>query len=90
MSVVDQKRLPVDIFKLDAARLQQGWYSDHYFNNSTFILGSLAEQGYRFRGACSALAAQGVDVSQVDVGNIEADMQYFTPPGAVFPRCRCG
>ena len=78
MSVVDQKRLPVDIFKLDAARIQQGWYSDHYFNNSTFILGALAEQGYRFRGACAALAAQGVDVSRVDVGNVEVDMQYFT------------
>ena len=78
MSVVDQKRLPVDIFKLDAARIQQGWYSDHYFNNSVSILGALAEQGYRFRGACAALAAQGVDVSRVDVGNVEVDMQYFT------------
>lgn len=78
MSIVDQKRLPVDIFKLDTARMQQGWYSDHYFNNSAFILGLLAEQGYRFQGACAALAAQGVDVSQVDVGNIEVDMQYFT------------
>ena len=78
MSVVDQKRLPVDIFKLDAARIRQGWYSDHYFNNSVSILGALAEQGYRFQGACAALAAQGVEVSRVDVGNVEVDMQYFT------------
>ena len=78
MSVVDQKRLPVDIFKLDAARIRQGRYSDHYFNNSTFVLGWLAEGGYRFQGSCAELAVQGVDVARVDVGNIEVDMQYFT------------
>ena len=78
MSVVDQKRLPTDLFRLDAARIRQGRYSDHYFNNSTFVLGSLAETGYRFQGACPDLAAQGVDLSRVDVGNIEVDMQYFT------------
>ena len=78
MSVVDQKRLPADMFRLDAARIRQGRYSDHYFNNSTFVLGSLAETGYRFQGACADLAARGVDVSRVDVGNIEVDMQYFT------------
>ena len=77
MSVVDQKRLPVDIFKLDIARIQQGWYTDRYFNNSTFVLGALAERGYRFQGACAELAAQGVDVAGVDVGNIEVEMQYF-------------
>lgn len=78
MSVVDQKRLPVEIFNLDTQRMRQGWYTDRYFNNSTFVLGALAEEGYRFQGACAELAAQGVDVARVDVGNIEVEMQYFT------------
>lgn len=78
MSIIDQKRLPPDIFKLDAERMRQGWYSDHYFNNITMILSALAERDYRFQGRCPELEAQGVDVSQVDVGNIEVDMQYFT------------
>ena len=78
MSIIDQKRLPPDVFKLDAERMQRGWYSDHYFNNITLILRALAEQGYRFQGHCPELEAQGVAVSQLDVGNIEVDMQYFT------------
>ena len=78
MSIIDGKRLPPDLFKLDAERMRRGWYSDHYFNNITLILRALAEQGYRFRGKCPELEAQGVDVSQVDVGNLEVDMQYFT------------
>ena len=77
MSIVDHKRLPAEIFQLDTAPIRQGRYSDHYFNNSTFILGSLAEKGYRFRGACTELATQGVDVARVDVGNIEVELQYF-------------
>jgi nicotinate phosphoribosyltransferase len=78
MSIIDQKRLPPEVFKLDAERMRRGWYSDHYFNNITYILGTLARQGYRFRGTCPALTAQGVDVSQIDIGNLEVDMQYFT------------
>lgn len=34
MSIIDQKRLPPDVFKLDAERMRRGWYSDHYFNRS--------------------------------------------------------
>lgn len=78
MSIIDHKRLPPDVFKLDAGRMRQGWYSDHYFNNITFILSALAAQGYRFQGQCPELEARGVNVSQLDVGNIEVDMQYFT------------
>ena len=78
MSIIDQKRLPPEIFKLDAKRMRRGWYSDHYFNNVTAILRTLAEQGYRFQGHCAELTGLGVDVSQVDVGNLEVDMQYFT------------
>ena len=78
MSIIDQKRLPPEIFKLDAERMRRGWYSDHYFNNVTAILSTLAEQGYRFQGHCAELTDLGVDVSQVDIGNLEVDMQYFT------------
>jgi nicotinate phosphoribosyltransferase len=78
MSIIDQKRLPPEIFKLDAERMRRGWYSDHYFNNITTILSTLADQGYRFRGHCAELTNLGVDVSQVEVGNLEVDMQYFT------------
>lgn len=78
MSIIDQKRLPPEIFKLDAERMRRGWYSDHYFNNITLILSTLAAQGYRFQGRCPDLETQGVDVSQLDVGNLEVDMQYFT------------
>ena len=78
MSITDNKRLPPEVFKIDAERMRRGWYSDHYFNNITIILCALAEQEYRFQGSCPALTAQGVDVSQIDVGNLEVDMQYFT------------
>ena len=78
VSLIDNKRLPPEIFKIDAERMRRGWYSDHYFNNITLILQILAKQGYRFQGSCPELEAQGVDVSQVDVGNLEVDMQYFT------------
>ena len=78
VSVVDQKRLPADILRLDTVGIRQGWYTDRYFNNSTFVLGALAERGYRFQGACAELAAKGVDLARFDVGNIEVEMQYFT------------
>ncbi|ETX00814.1 MAG: nicotinate phosphoribosyltransferase [Candidatus Entotheonella factor] len=78
MSIIDQKRLPPEVFKLDAERMCRGWYSDHYFNNTTLILSTLAAQGYRFGGQCPELSAQGVEVANIDVGNIEVDMQYFT------------
>ena len=78
MSIIDQKRLPPEVFKLDAERMRRGWYSDHYFNNITYILSALSTQGYRFQGYCPELETQGVDVSQIDIGNLEVDMQYFT------------
>ncbi|ETX02974.1 MAG: nicotinate phosphoribosyltransferase [Candidatus Entotheonella factor] len=78
MSIIDQKRLPPEVFKLDAERMRRGWYSDHYFNNTTLILSTLAAQDYRFEGQCPDLSAQGVEVANIDVGNIEVDMQYFT------------
>ncbi len=78
MSIFDQKRLPPEVFKLDAERMRRGWYSDHYFNNTTLILSTLAAENYRFAGQSSELTEQGVALSTIDVGNLEVDMQYFT------------
>ena len=75
MSVFDGKRLPVEVFKLDVERMRAGWYSDKYFYNIVKILSELARQGYRFGGRSPDLAD--VDLSRVDVGNIEVEMQWF-------------
>ncbi len=75
MSVFDGKRLPVEVFKLDVERMRAGWYSDKYFYNIVKILSELARAGYRFAGRSPDLAD--LDLSHVDVGNIEVEMQWF-------------
>ncbi len=78
MSIADGKRLDPSVFKIDAARMRKGWYSDHYFNNIVLILEELSRKGYRFRGKSGILAQQEIDADNVDTGNIEVEMQYFT------------
>ena len=78
MSIFDSKRLPADIFKLDVERMRAGWYSDKYFYNIVALLADLARQGYRFGGTSPDLRDLGLDLAQVDVGNIEVEMQWFT------------
>ncbi|MBI1745962.1 MAG: nicotinate phosphoribosyltransferase [Acidobacteria bacterium] len=78
MSVFDKKRLPTTGFKLDGPRMCSGWYSDKYFSNIVAILSDLANQGYRFGGKCPDLSDVEVDLSQMDVGNSEVEMQFFT------------
>ncbi len=78
MSVLDGKRLAPEIFKLDVERMRRGWYSDKYFDNIVAVLSELAGQGYRFGGSNPDLSDIGVDLSQIDVGNIEVEMQWFT------------
>jgi nicotinate phosphoribosyltransferase len=78
MSIFDGKRLSPDIFKLDVERMRRGWYSDKYFKNIVLVLTSLAEQGYRFGGSSPDLSDLGVDVANVDIGNIVVEMQWFT------------
>lgn len=78
MSVFDNKRLAPEIFKLDVERMRQGWYSDKYFKNIVLVLTSLAERGYRFGGTSPDLSDLGVDLAQVDIGNIVVEMQWFT------------
>ncbi len=78
MSIFDGKRLPTAIFKLDVERMRAGWYSDKYFYNIVALLADLARAGYRFGGSSPDLRDLGLDLAQVDVGNIEVEMQWFT------------
>lgn len=78
MSVFDGKRLPVSAFKLDVDRMRRGWYSDKYFMNIVRLLTDLAKQGYRFGGVNADLSDIGVDLANVDTGDIEVEMQWFT------------
>ncbi|HEY7349231.1 MAG TPA: hypothetical protein VH599_13035 [Ktedonobacterales bacterium] len=78
MSIFDSKRLPTSIFKLDVERMRAGWYSDKYFYNIVALLADLARQGYRFGGISPDLSDLKLDLAQVDVGNIEVEMQWFT------------
>ncbi len=64
MSIFDGKRLRADTFKLDVARMRQGWYSDKYFANIVTLLSSLAREGYTFGDAA--------------IGDMEVEMQWFT------------
>ena len=81
MSVFDGKRLTNETFKLDIERMRRGWYSDKYFENITAMLAACAESGYRYTGRFSNLL--GADPSDVDVGNLHVEMQWFSRrPGA--------
>jgi len=76
MSIFDGKRLTNETFKLDIERMRHGWYSDKYFENITAMLAACAASEYRYTGRFPNL--QGMDLSDVDVGNLEVEMQWFT------------
>ncbi len=78
MSVFDGKRLPLSTFKLDVERMRRGWYSDKYFNNIVTLLAGLAERGYRFGGKNPDLSDIGLDLANIDTGNLAVEMQWFT------------
>jgi nicotinate phosphoribosyltransferase len=78
MSIFDNRRLTNETFKLDAERMRAGWYSDKYFENIVGMLSELARRGYRFGGHSERLAALGIDAADVDIGNLEVEMQWFT------------
>jgi nicotinate phosphoribosyltransferase len=78
MSVFDGDRLPISTFKLDVERMRRGWYSDKYFYNIVAVLIELARQGYRFGGVRRDLTDIGVDVQNIDIGDIDVEMQWFT------------
>ena len=77
MSIFDGKRLTNETFKLDIERMQRGWYADKYFYNIMVMLETLSKQGYRYQGENPRLLA-GIDVSTIDCGDIEVEMQWFT------------
>jgi nicotinate phosphoribosyltransferase len=77
MSVFDRRRLPASVFKLDVERMREGWYSDKYFINIARTLAELAREGYRFGGSAPDLSDLDVDLSRIDVGSIEVEMQWF-------------
>jgi len=78
MSLFDGKRIAPDVFKLDVERMRRGWYSDKYFDNIVRVLTDLAAHGYRFGGQNSDLSDLGIDLANVDIGNIAVEMQWFT------------
>lgn len=78
MSIFDGKRLSPETFKLDIERMRVGWYSDKYFESIMDVLKTLSHSDYRFRGYSARLAERGIDPSNVDIGNIVVEMQWFT------------
>jgi len=77
VSVFDRRRLPASVFKLDAERMREGWYSDKYFINIARTLAELAKQGYRFGGTAPDLSDLEMDLAAIEVGSIEVEMQWF-------------
>jgi nicotinate phosphoribosyltransferase len=76
MTIFNHQRLDNRVFKLDIERMRQGWYSDKYFENVYQMLTALAASGYRYDGQYSRDI--GIDVSDLDVGNMVVEMQIFT------------
>jgi nicotinate phosphoribosyltransferase len=80
----DGKRLDASLFEIDP-RMRRGRYTDAYFQNVVAVLARLAEEEYRFAGACEELSGRGLEPGTVEVGNIEVEMQCFArrEPSAV-------
>ena len=76
MTIFNSERLTNDVFKIDVKRMRKGWYSDKYFENIGFMLRTLAEKRYFFKG--KALRLGDIDTSKTEVGNVEVEMQWFT------------
>jgi len=77
MTIFNQKHLDNTTFKLDIDRMRRGWYSDKYFANINAMLIALAAEGYIYAGQHHNLPA-GTPLENIDVGNIEVEMQWFT------------
>jgi len=76
MTVFNRQRLDNTAFKLDIERMRRGWYSDKYFENVHRMLSALAASGYRYDGRYPRDI--GMDISDLDVGNMVVEMQIFT------------
>ncbi len=78
MSLFNGKRLTNDTFKLDVERMREGWYSDKYFINAAQTLQELSRKDYTFNGNSPILEGKNIDVSKIECGDIEVEMQIFT------------
>ncbi|HBY93097.1 MAG: hypothetical protein M5U01_39495 [Ardenticatenaceae bacterium] len=80
MSIFNGSRLTNETFKLDIERMRRGWYSDKYFEAITAILAEMARRQLCFGsfGGETSPRLPGVDVSEIDTGNVEVEMQFFT------------
>ncbi|MBL7063268.1 MAG: nicotinate phosphoribosyltransferase [Anaerolineae bacterium] len=76
MTIFNRQRLDNTVFKLDVERMRRGWYSDKYFENVHRMLTALAASGYRYDGQYPRDI--GMDISDLDVGNMAVEMQVFT------------
>jgi nicotinate phosphoribosyltransferase len=77
MSIFDKQRLDNSTFKLDIDRMRKGWYTDKYFVNIVQVLTKLAQQKYIYQGDSHDLP-QGMSSEDIQVGDIEVEMQWFT------------
>lgn len=75
MTKFNSRRLDSEIFQIDE-RIKMGWFTDEYLNNNVRILTTLAKEGYKFGDNESDLVD--VDTSEVENGNLEVEMQFFT------------
>lgn len=75
MSIFNRRRLTNEVFKLDVERMRQGWYSDKYFANILMMLAGVSRDA-GFQGQTPRQI--GIDVSGVNVGDIEVELQFFT------------
>ncbi len=77
MSLFNNRRLPVETFKLDMDRMRKGWYSDKYFDNINRMLTVLAARNYEFQGKRHNLPGE-ISPEGILTGDIEVEMQWFT------------
>ncbi len=75
MTLFNQVRLTNEVFKLDIDRMRRGWYSDKYFANILAMLEGVS-QTPGFHGTHAREVGQ--DTSQLNVGDIEVEVQFFT------------
>lgn len=76
MTIFNGRRLSNETFKLDIERMRRGWYSDKYFENVEAMLSRLMGEDYQYSGQNARQLD--IDVSQVKIGHIEVEMQWFT------------
>ncbi|BEP28253.1 nicotinate phosphoribosyltransferase [Helicovermis profundi] len=75
MTKYNNRRIKAETFQIDP-RVKQGWFSDEYLNNTSRILYEISKENYKFGNNSSDL--NHIDVTNVENGNIEVEMQFFT------------